>query len=73
MFYHTGLAKRTPVLSPLPWLNRLLELVTPHPQGRQIKSLQVFSSEESPLSQSSFKLESIPTIQISECEFLDNW
>lgn len=51
MFYHTGLAKHTPVLSPLPWLNRLLELVTPHPQGRQIKSLQVFSLEESPLSQ----------------------
>lgn len=28
---------------------RLLKLATPHPQGRQIKSLQVLSSEESTL------------------------
>lgn len=38
MFHHSGLT--------MPLLTRLLELATPHPQSRQIKSLQVFSSEE---------------------------
>lgn len=34
---------------PTPSLARLLKLATPHPQGRQIKSLQVLSSEKSTL------------------------